>query len=219
MHINVLIPTYNRLELLLQTIKTIRNSHYKDLSIFVIIDGNEKLITPLQQQPIALLINKTRRDWVYSINRALQFAVSDAVIYASDDLKFSPVCIGRTVARLQQVAPDTDALIAIKQNIVGCSTAFGLLGRKFIERFPGRRVMCPDYIHFGGDSELGRYARHIGKLFITEGAEVIHERLMKDETHRLAKTVERRDFNMITERRKLGLLWGRDPKLITQERK
>jgi glycosyltransferase involved in cell wall biosynthesis len=209
MHVNVIIPTHDRLKLLMETIKSIQESKYKDVSIFVIIDGNLDLLPPLLNEDVGLFINKKRRDWVYSMNTAIRHTAGDATIYASDDLIFSKQCIGLAVHALKAKAPDGDGLVAINQDVRGCTTAFGLMGRKFVERFPGRQVFCPDYIHFGSDAELGRFVRSIGKLIIAPGADVIHRRL-NDPTHKLAKRVEQQDFAIIAERREKGYLWGKN---------
>jgi len=216
MHVTVVIPTLDRWSLLQKTVETINASSYKDLSILVIVDGNREILELARGLQSDVLFNEKRMDWVWSSNRGLQHIKHGAVIYGSDDLEFEPQCIEIAVERLRAETPDTDGLVAIKQSVIGCSTAFGLLGHRFIERFPNRSVLCPDYVHYGSDSELGRFARSINRLHLCDEARVIHRRL-QDATYRAAKPLEVQDFHYIDERRKAGLLWGRDFELLRKE--
>ncbi|HDZ37030.1 MAG TPA: glycosyltransferase [Marinobacter sp.] len=217
MHIDILIPTWNRPELLRACVKSIEQSIQKDISIFVIIDGNLELIETVSRWDVAIIVNQERRDWVFSINKGLQFVHGDGIIYASDDLVFDKDCIANAVVAMKEKFPDGDGLVAIKQSVVGCNTAFGLFGHKFIERFPEQCVFCPDYVHYGSDSELGRFARSINRLHICEEARVIHHRI-KDATYSIAKPMEVQDFHFINARREAGLLWGRDFQLLRKEK-
>ena len=216
MHINIIIPIYDRLELLVETIQSIKRNSYKDVSIFVVVDGNQEILGKIIPEEVAVLFNSKRREWVYSINRGISYAVSDATIYAADDLVFQEGCIANAVIAMKERFPDGDGLVAIKQNVRGCSTAFGLLGRKFIERFPERCVFCPDYIHHGSDFELGRFARSIDRLHLCDEARLTHYRL-KDSTYNVVKPLESQDFHFINLRKEARLLWGHDFQLLRKE--
>ncbi|GAG26743.1 unnamed protein product, partial [marine sediment metagenome] len=94
--------------------------------------------------------------------------------------------------------------------------AFGLLGRKFIDRFPDSMVFCPDYIHYGGDSELGRVAiRHFERIYQCKEAIVSHLRL-HDNTYNLARKVKIHDKKIYSRRKKKRFLWGVNFELVTQ---
>lgn len=216
MHIDVIIPTFSRPKLLYDTVQSLLASTHKDLSIFVVVDGNPNLLDVVTRWKVAVLFNKARRDWIFSMNRALRYTHGDAVIYASDDLVFDQHCIELAAARLVCKAPTLDGLVAITQSVKGCSTAFGLMGRTFIDRFPGRQVFCPDYIHYGSDFELGRYARSISRLFLCEEAKVLHHR-PHDKTWSLAKPIETHDLPVQKQRMAKGLLWGADFERLTKE--
>ena len=216
MHIDVIIPTVARPQLLRDTINSLAASTHKDLAVFVIVDGNAELFEMVARWKVAVLFNRRRRDWVFSMNRALQYARGDAVVYASDDLVFEPNCIETAAALLVQNTPALDGLVAITQSVKGCSTAFGMMGRTFIERFPSRQVFCPDYVHYASDFELGRFARSIGRLQLCAEAKVLHHR-PKDKTWNLAKPIETRDITIQTQRAAKGLLWGADFERLTKE--
>jgi len=216
MHVSVVIPTLDRQKLLSRTIKSIRASSYKDLTIVIIVDGNPDLLKAARRMPAdTVMWNEKRQDWIRSMNRALASIDDGAVLYASDDLVFEPRCIEHAVQRLKRKTPKGDGLVPINQDVRGCSTAFGLLGRAFIERFPQRAVFCPDYIHYCSDAELGRFTRSIGRLFMCDEARVTHYR-PKDNTYRTAKPVEQRDLGYQRMRVAEGLLWGKSFRLLSK---
>jgi len=207
MHVNIIIPTWNRPKLLLQAIASITKSTYKDYSIIVIVDGNLKLIDSLIKQPIMIIVNPTSRDWVYSVNRGLRLSVADAIMYAADDIVLTPSCLAIAVAALKEKFPDGNGLIGINQTVVGCSSAFGLMGRKFVDHFPNRQVFCPDYIHLASDFEVGKYARANNIFYYCKEAVMNHYRL-RDETWQRVAKVKDRDLQIQAQRVEKKLIWG-----------
>ena len=208
MHVDILISTYDRLELLRRCIKSIMDSDYKDVSIFVVVDGNKSLFDKLLGEPVTMILNEKRMGYVFSMNRALrERGESDAVLYASDDLIFWPNCISNAVKAMKEHFPDTDGLVALKQAQKESGTAFGLLGRKFINRFPDDAVFCPDYIHYGCDEELEKAARRLEQLYQCREAIVSHSRL-HDKTYNLAQEARARDREIRRMRKKRRFCWG-----------
>lgn len=217
MHVTIIIPTLAyRWSFLQKTIETIHANTYKDLSVIIVVDGNHEMLSQVHSLQAEILFNEKCMGWIWCMNHTLKHVKQGAVLYAADDLEFDPHCIEIAVEQLETKASDTDGLVAIKQSVVGCSTAFGLLGHKFIERFPERAVFCPDYTNWGGDSELGRFARSINRLYICNESQVLHHRL-KDATRDQIKSLETQDYHFIAERKKAGLLWGRDFQLLRKE--
>lgn len=208
MHIDVVISTYDRLKSLKRCIKSITDSDYKDLSIFVVVDGNRSLFIKLLGEPVTMILNDKRMDYVFSMNQALkEMEETNTVLYASDDLIFRPDCISNAVKAMKEHFPDTDGVIALKQVQKESGAAFGLLGRKFIDRYPDNAVFCPEFIHYGGDTELKRFARSIDKLYQCTEAVVEHPKL-EDRTTELARGVKIRDKQVYKKRKNKRLLWG-----------
>ena len=195
-------------------IKSIVDGNYKDTSIFVIVDGNKEIIDGLKGEPIEILFNPERMDYIISMNKAMKRTKGDAVIYASDDLIFHHYCISNAVKAMKEHFPDTDGLIALKQVNKESGTAFGLLGRKFINRFPDSAVFCPDYIHYASDTELGRMAKRFGLLHQCREAMIGHSKL-HDNTYMLAREVKYHDKRIWSRRKKKRFLWGLNFELIT----
>lgn len=216
MHVDVLIPTYDRIELLKKCIESIKLSDHKDNSIIVVVDGNKKMLDGLKDEPVEILFNPRRMEYVISMNKAMKHSKADAVIYASDDLIFFKNCISNAVNKMKEHFPDTDGLIALKQVHKEGGAAFGLLGRKFIDRFPGSAVFCPDYIHYGGDTELGRIARYLERSYQCREAMVDHSRL-HDNTYNLAREVKIHDKRVYSRRKKKRFLWGVNFELLEND--
>lgn len=221
--ITVSIPTIARPQLLKQTIESLKRQNHENIDLIITVDGDPDLLRyvnnniPLLKEfrpTPTILFNDHRRDWIWTQNYILEkHFTGDAFLYASDDLVFDPDAILLAAGRLFKKAPDGDGMTTIMQDVIGCTSAFGLVGRKFAERFPRGRIFCPDYIHYCSDFELGRYARHVGRMYHGDGAKVIHHR-PHDKTQQLAKPLERRDFKAQKERGERGWLWGKDFNLI-----
>lgn len=219
MHVDIIIPTWNRIDLLRNTVRSICESSYEDVSAFIIVDGNKALFTKILDMPANIILNEKNIDWIRSINKGL-LSVTDAAIYAADDITFDRDCIEKAVALLEQKSPSGDMLVGLRQKKMGSPTCFGLMGHKFITHFPNRQVFCPDYIHYGGDSEIGRYVRNTRKFCLSPTVGVTHHRGPTDETYRLtiAKKTGTKDNYYFKKRRALRLTWGLSFKLINEER-
>ena len=217
MKVVVIIPTCSseRLPLLIQTVESIQVGSYKNVHVVIVADGNSHIqeIANKKLHNVSVLLNKERRDWVFSINRVLKEFNSEYYVFASDDLIFPPDCIKHAMATMQKRFPDGFGVVTIsKKN----RCPFGLMGRKFVEHFPDCQVFCPELIHYGGDSELMRAIRKLDIFAYPpeRGSQVKHSRL-KDETWRIARKIRGRDRAIFYKRQEKGYLWGVDFKLIT----
>ena len=204
--------------MLIKTVESIQVGSYKNVHPIIVADGNPRIEREAKEKlhHVTVISNKERMDWVFSINRILKEFDSDYYIFGSDDLFFPLDCIACAMARMQECFPDGFGVVSIgKKN----KTTFGLFGRKFADHFPDRQVFCPDYIHYAGDSELYRAARHLKKYAFPpkRDSSVQHSRL-KDKTWRLARRVRTRDHAIRDERWEKGYIWGVDFNLIAGKR-
>jgi len=215
----VAIPTCfsSRISMLIEGIESIQASSYKNVHIVVVADGNLDILETIgtyfeDSENITVILNKKRKDWVFSMNRVLKEFDSDYYIYAADDLFFPPNCIEYAMMKMQHRFPDGFGVVSIGKKH---SCAFGLFGHKFIEHFPDHQVFCPDYVHYGSDTELWRVANKLEKIasIIQRPSSVTHKRI-KDETWKLGESFRGRDKTMYLQREALGLNWGIDFKLI-----
>lgn len=217
MKVTVIIPTCSgsRIELLIQTVESIQAGSYKNVHPVIVADGNQKIYETANKQlrHVSVILNKTRRDWVFSINRVLKEFDSEYYIYASDDLIFPPDCIKTAMMAMKRHFPDGDGVISTGRK---GRCAFGLIGNKLVSHFPKREVFCPDFIHFCSDSELFRTVKELGKIaYLPEEFRVKHFR-RKDETWRLARRVRGGDREVFHKRQAKGYKWGIDFNLVTR---
>ena len=208
MYVNIIIPTCGRLESLKQTIKSIKESDYKKVFIFIVADGFIDEIKEFSDTQTTIIHNPERRDWVFSMNKALKLIDGDYFIYAADDIYFQVDCISKAVEAMERIFPSGDALVSLKQRHKRSGGAFGLMGRKFVNRFPDKAAFCPDYIHFGADKELRLFAERVKLYHLCFAAIVDHNRALRDRTYELGMEVKERDMRIKTIKRKRDLFWG-----------
>lgn len=210
--VTIIIPTYDRAEFLKRTVETIIDGDYKAIHIFIIIDGNKEYCMDFidSSNPLVTIFrNEKRMDWICSMNRGLsEIGDADAVIYASDDLEFPSYIISEAARALKKHFPDGDGLVGLSQGGGTPQASFGLMGRKFIERFPNNQAFCPNYIHYGSDWELREFALSIDKFYFCKDAILKHSKLM-DKTMKLGLKVFDRDQSIKRKRVKRGFLWGK----------
>ena len=218
MKIIAIIPSCSsgRTPMLIETIKSIQASSYKDVHIVVIADGNGQIFKDVLKEnfdSLSVRLNVDRKDWVYSINKILKEFDSEYYIYASDDLFFRPDCIEKAMMIMKKRFPNGFGVVSLSKK---GRCIFGLMGRKFVDHFPEREVMCPDFVHFGADSELLRTVKELNAIaYIPDEYRVKHFR-KKDETYRLAHRIRARDREVFHERQAKGYKWGIDFNLVTK---
>lgn len=213
-HVNVCIPTFDRFDLIRQTIRSILGGNYRPISITIIVDAGlkayyDRLWKYYKIKPFAnvkLIFNEKRLGWPRSTNRIFRETDHDYYLYASDDLIFRPDTITKLMADMNKHFPDGDGVIGITQNLGKfCPAAFGLVGRKWINRFPNRQMMYPKYIHFCSDSELWRYSRSIKRFYLSKAT--VHHNRPFDNCKKLAQTTLTRDRRIWFPRRDAEKFW------------
>jgi len=205
--IHIIIPTLDRYQSLIQTIKSLNiNSNFRDFMIHVVVDGNKPYYKRLGNQNLPntrLIFNPVRIGWGKSINmvirllepRMIEEAINETPLFfsASDDLQFDSGTLGNALFDMNQHFPDGDGVIGIRQDLKHfCPAAFSLVGNKFVNRFPDRQLYNPIYDHFCVDSELWHYALSEKKFFFSKNALVVHRRY-QDDCHRLAQKTLKAD--------------------------
>lgn len=214
--VNICIPTISRFEMIKNTIVSILKSNYSNIKITVIVDwGRKAYYEKLKKRysgndKIDVMLNNQRLGWPRSLNRIFKETDDDFYLFASDDLTFKPTTIYKAVLDMDNHFPDGDGLIGISQNLNQyCPAAFGLIGRKWVNRFPDRQVFYPKYIHFAGDSEHWHYARQKNR-FYKSTAIVYHARPF-DECKRQAQKTLLSDRAIWFPRRDAKKFWPEYP--------
>lgn len=206
--VDIVIPTWQRPEKLARCLASIQRQTYPAIRVHAVED--------------------TDRLFAFGVwNRFLaSWAEGDLFVYLCDDTELDPGCIAAAVDEFELRWPDTDGVVGFHQsNIAGqsgwCRSAMGMVGRAFAERYPDRQVFCPDYGRFHADSEMGAYARILGRFTYCEAASLVHYhpahcKAEMDETHRVVRgAVEvAQDRETWNARQGMGLLWGQDFTLV-----
>ena len=225
MKVIVAIPTCSssRIPVLIKGVESIQAGSYKNVHVIVVADGNLDILETAgtyfenkESENVTIILNKERKDWVFSVNRVFQEFDSDYYIYATDDLFFPFQCIEYAMIKMRQRFLDGFGVIGIGKKD---KCAFGLFGRKFADHFPNRQVFCPDYVHYASDSELMRTISKLRKFDYLRHrpSSVAHPRIIYDETKRMAEMMRARDQAIFSQRNEMGLIWGIDFKLITRQ--
>jgi len=139
-----------------------------------------------------------------------------SVIYSTDDIIFQPESIKIAINSLIERWPDTDGIIGFNQtgntNKVPCKSGIALVGRKFMDRFPNRRMFCPKFFHFAAQ-EIQMIGEHYHRFYFNEQAIIHHlspfkESRYMDKTHMDARIHKQCDHLLMQERKIKGLIWG-----------
>lgn len=180
--IHAVIPTYDRMRLIQRTVNSLFDSSRKPDKITIVVDVNEPYYKRLFQvyrnyENIEVLFNPKRLGWPKSLNRVLVSTDDDVYIYAADDIYFHKMTVELALLMLMKKWGG-DGVIGFQQNLVHfCPAAFGMFGRDWVNRYPGRNVFYHKYVHFCGDSELWHYAKHINRFLLCNKCKVDHERI------------------------------------------
>lgn len=227
MLLDIVIPTKNREDKLNNCLNSIFIS-CKDIEINLYIYFSIKeeylkyqtLFSGFENVKIQLLDNyRVPNFW----NTHLKNTNSDAMMYINDDVVLFEDTIKNVIEEFNLHFPDYDGVIGLNQlNLNEFETvegAFGVIGKKYSERFPNSQVFCPDYDRFWADFELWQYAKSINKFYFSRKAQLIHNhpcinRKFEDETHRDVRKYLSKDKQTFQKRKSLNFLWGKDLTLI-----
>jgi glycosyltransferase involved in cell wall biosynthesis len=225
--VNIVIPTLGLREPIMDTIDCLLTSTYENINIVVYIQENDILVDKLRQlyvkEKVEIIFEPKRIGWVKANNNIAKrpghlFALADDVAMTRDVVEI-------LVAEMNRLFPDKDGVLgtnltytaSYRKDKIGFAYAFPFIGDKFINRFPDRQVLCPDYKAYSSDVELPEFAVSIKKSFIIPDAKVIHfERrtIDKDQTSIIARKAGLPDIEKYFKRQQRGYLWGKDFSLL-----
>lgn len=228
MHLTIVMPTYKRPKGLMKSLESIKGNTYKDLSVIIVCEKEDKEtyswfydLNKRIPYPLIFLSNPKNMGLTSAFNHGFKIAsFADAVLWAGDDTEFWPDCISKAMATLKEKFPDGDGFIGFNQmqegRTKGRSYAFGLVGKKFLNRYPENAAFCPDYIHYGVDKEVGHYSISLDRFFVCRDAKINHIRL-QDETAEYSRRFFMRDKDIFRKRQEKQYLWGKNFNLIGDE--
>lgn len=217
-NIDIIIPTRNRWDKLQRCLKSIpREIPDITLNVIVICDGDyetaQRLIASSDGMAGRIIYVRVHSGSVFCRNLATQCA-EDAVLYATDDIEFKEGAIEAAIDSMREHFPNDDGIIGFNQKNGKNFSAAGvaLVGRKFLDRYPNRRLFYPEYFHFSCQ-EIERLGKRLDKLVLEEKALLTHyhptyNRGEIDKTHTEARAYRKKDLGISSDRRSKGLIWG-----------
>jgi hypothetical protein len=234
MRIEIVIPTLNRPQKLLNAIGSIAqatNQIEDQVWVYVYYSSKEEFERDsigYRQHPRVLtrLLEKPYNASEFW-NDHLKESHADVTLYLNDDIVMEANCLKEVVNIFNTKFPDLDGICGIRQANLppdqALQTAFGAIGNKFAERFPDKAVFCKDFFRMFLDEELFLYASSINKLYFDEfnGPELKHlhpafDKTQEDSTHFDVRKYWRKDKETFDKRRNLNYLWGKDFNLINK---
>lgn len=232
MKIDIVLPSYNRIEKLRKCLESIIESKKELLSkdsanIYIYFsrqeDMNNIMNYILPSQTLQYIIYEKSFKHSEFWNDHFKIMKSDALCFLNDDTELLSDCLKSAIPFLYQY--NTDCVVGFNQINCGgdpltCSSAFGLIGKVFADRFPERKVFCPDYNCLYVDEELGKFAKDINKFVYCKEAQLNHwhpawTKEKPDDTHLYNKINKPKDIKIYKLRQQKGLLWGKSFETIS----
>jgi len=233
MKLDIVIPSRNRLDKLKVCLESIENnlsdiSPYR-VNVKIYVDTEDERNNIRKYCKLGIVGGQTilmkeeyraSRFW----NSYLKTMEADILCYLNDDVKLSSTCLRDGLMDLCYL--DYDGIVGFYQsNQVGttnCNAAFGLIGSKFADRFPDRKVFCEDYYCLYLDEELMKYASSINKFTGSTKATLEHyhpvfTKELPDETHKWLRRYKQRDIKVHNMRKAKNLIWGNSFERITTD--
>jgi len=140
-----------------------------------------------------------------------------SILWATDDILFRRGSIEAAWESLWREFPDGDGVIGFgvenaKPPTNFCWTGVGIMGGKFLNRYPKKMISYPGYFHFG-TREIETLSKRLGKLRRELEARIFHNHpdfypSQMDTTHHEARIHHAEDVKIKKDRMKRGLIWG-----------
>lgn len=217
--IDVVIPTRKRIGKLHKAIDSIpHNVGEVEVNVIVISDGDVETVQEvmlIMERVDQILFVRGHHGAVYCRNLVTP-SCEDMVLYATDDITFRAGAIASALKSLDTLFPDGDGVIGFLQenapNRNFNPAGVGLMGQKFLKRYPGKKIFYPKYFHFACQEILWLSDKH-EKFVLDEGARLYHFHpafypKLKDQCHADARIFRKKDHDLIKKRKREGKIWG-----------
>lgn len=218
--IDILIPTRNRLEKLKRMMaSTPQEAAGVEIWMRILCDGDAETFKYLLdnrnhiQGNISLTYSSGNVGSVWMRNQEAP-GCPDAIIWAVDDMIFQPGAIEAAIKAMWERFPDEDGVIGFYQQ--GQSqfnpAGVGLMGKPFLNRYPGRRPFFPEYNLFACQ-EIEWLGSKLGKFYLCPEAKIYHfhpnhHQKEMDQTHIEGRIRRLGDVMIKDKRKEAGLIWG-----------
>lgn len=224
-NVTIVIPTRNRIKKIEKTLESIKYLSGKEwLDIIIGVDNDE------ETEEYLVDVYKTYNlhyetfyrgnsdepfGSVYIRNYIIENYVKDGLIYGTDDIVFERGSIVNAKEYFNNTFEDDDGIVGFVQRPSDQfhPTGVGLVGQTFLQRYPNKWLFNPDYFHFSCQ-EIYWLASKYDKFVQCKEAVIWHYNPCKfdkamDQTHKDARLYKREDHRLIKQRKRKGLIWGR----------
>lgn len=180
--ISVVIPTYKRVEMLERAIDAFLNQDYPHIKIYVVMmkfpEINERIRERYQgNDKVEIFYFPKQIGWAEAQN-FIASQTNTSIFYGADDIEPYPDCLSIANETLMIKFPDLDGVVGVNQvNLEGYNPykgAFGLIGRKYLNRFKDRKWVFPLFFGHFSDMYSTEVADHLGKFIFEPNAKLIH---------------------------------------------
>lgn len=213
--LEILIPSYNRPTQLQRCIESIKVKQHRDWDV-----------------KTTIRIGSHPEVYVDIMNEMFKNSYGDIVVWLADHIVVQDGCIEEIVNFYSDKNPLLDIGMSLfvenHKNFLGMSSmaCFTCVSQDIIDHFSNREVMCPDYEHYWGDTELGLFFesndRFVwnknARLFTYHPAGGFMDAESYDATHKLGVSSMTRDNSTRETRKQKGLIWGNSFELVNQKR-
>lgn len=111
--ISIIMPTYNRENIILNSINSVLNQTYPNFELIIIddgsTDGTKSLLKSIEEKRVKILHNNENKGCSYSRNIGLKYAKGDIIMYLDSDNEWDSEYIKTMVGAFMEL-PDADAL-------------------------------------------------------------------------------------------------------------
>jgi len=212
----IVIPTRNRIKKLERTLQTI--PLLDCMHIHIICDGDSDSYNHFSnyREDVGVTLIPSHNGSVFCRNYIIS-QEQDGVLYATDDILFSEGSIQKAFETFNRTFQDDDGVVGFKQDRSpqDCPTGVALVGQKFLQRYPEKKLFFPGYFHFSAQ-EIYRLCCMIQKnVFITSDElriKHLHPGFIKeemDQTHVDARKYRNKDLKLAVDRQISRIVWGK----------
>jgi len=219
--VDIIIPTRGRVAKLKRMLDSIPGQAFGVRIVpHVMIDGDWQTYLALKErEDIVMTVTEGHHGSVFLRNQEAP-RCPDAVLYAVDDMVFKPGALETAIRVFREKFFDDDGVLGFTQ--VGQAkfhpAGVGLIGGKFMQRFPGRQPFFPGYFLFACQEILWlcdkvskaekRQAFWLEPRAVIQHNHPCEHKEEMDQTHHDGRIHKARDMKLIRERQAKGLVWG-----------
>jgi glycosyltransferase involved in cell wall biosynthesis len=180
--IAVCISSYSRTDLLEKAVDSVLKQDYPFVKVYIITmcfpEIHERMREKYYSNPNVRVYFFPEQTSYVTCQNFVSSITTSHILYAADDIELHPDCVSVAWKTLNEKFPDLDGIIGFNQeNMKGLHPykgAFGLIGRRYLDRFTSRKWLFPKFFGHFSDMYSTFIAEKLGKFYYEENAKVIH---------------------------------------------